>query len=302
MMLKRVITFFLLIFCSHVFSQELNCQVSVIVDARVEVSSVEKEVIEQMKQSVTDLMNTTAWTKDKFEPEQRINCVLQIQIKTIPSLGNYTGYIQVQSTRPAFNSNYNSVLFNFQDDNLIFSYSRNTPLLFSANQYRDNLSSILAFYAYFIIGMDYDSYSLKGGSPYFLEAQQVVTNAQPANIAGWRSAEPGKKNRFWLVDNMMQQFYDPLRECNYLYHRQGIDHLYDKKVEAKKQMFDALNKLSPIVLTRPNNVSILNFLNSKISEFKNVMSDSDIKDKTEFVNLLKKLDSSNATRYSTILD
>ena len=158
MMLKKVLTFFLLIFCSHSFSQELNCQVSVIVDARVEVSSVEKEVIEQMKQSVTDLMNTTTWTKDKFETEERINCVLQIQIKSIPSLGNYTGYIQVQSTRPAFNSNYNSILFNFQDDNLIFSYSRNTPLLFSVNQYRDNLSSILAFYAYFIIGMDYDSY------------------------------------------------------------------------------------------------------------------------------------------------
>ena len=301
-MVKKVLIVVLLIFCFPIFSQELNCQVSVIIDAKVEVSSVEKEVIEQMKQSVTDLMNTTSWTKDKFALEERINCVLQIQIKTIPSLGNYTGYIQVQSTRPAFNSNYNSILFNFQDDNLIFSYSRNTPLLFSINQYRDNLSSILAFYAYFILGMDYDSYSLKGGSPYFLEAQQIVTNAQASNTAGWRSAEPGKKNRFWLVDNMMQQFFDPLRECNYFYHREGIDHLYDKKVDAKQQMFNALDKLSPVVLTRPNNVNILNFLTSKITEFKNVMSDSEIKDKTEFVNLLKKLDSSNSTRYSTILE
>ena len=283
-------------------SQELNCQVSVIIDAKVEVSSVEKEVIEQMKQSVTDLMNTTTWTKDNFKAEERINCVLQIQIKTIPSLGNYTGFIQVQSSRPAFHSNYNSLLFNFQDDNLIFSYSRNVPLLFSANQYRDNLSSILAFYAYFIIGMDYDSYSLKGGSPYFLEAQQVVTNAQASNTMGWRSGEPGKKNRFWLVDNMMQPMYDPLRECNYLYHRKGIDHLYDKKVEAKKEMFNALNKLSPVVLTRPNNVSILNFLTSKIQEFKNVLSDSELKEKTEFVNLLKKLDSSISTLYNTILN
>ncbi len=268
----------------------------------MEVSSVEKEVIEQMKQSVTDLMNTTTWTKDNFKAEERINCVLQIQIKTIPSLGNYTGFIQVQSSRPAFNSNYNSLLFNFQDDNLIFSYSRNVPLLFSANQYRDNLSSILAFYAYFIIGMDYDSYSLKGGSPYFLEAQQVVTNAQASNTMGWRSGEPGKKNRFWLVDNMMQPMYEPLRECNYLYHRKGIDHLYDKKVEAKKEMFNALSKLSPVVLTRPNNVSILNFLTSKIQEFKNVLSDSELKEKTEFVNLLKKLDSSNSTLYNTILN
>jgi hypothetical protein len=302
MMLKKVLTFFLLIFCSHSFSQELNCQVSVIVDARVEVSSVEKEIIEQMKQSVTDLMNTTSWTKDKFTAEERINCALQIQIKTIPSLGNYTGYIQVQSTRPAFNSNYNSILFNFQDDNLIFSYSRNTPLLFSVNQYRDNLSSILAFYAYFIIGMDYDSYSLKGGSPYFLEAQQIVTNAQASNTRGWRSGEPGRKNRFWLVDNMMQPMYEPLRECNYLYHRKGIDHLYDTKPEAKKEMYNALSKLSPVVLTRRNNVSILNFLTSKIQEFKNVLSDSELKEKTEFVNLLKKLDSANSTLYNTILN
>lgn len=301
--MKKLLTCIFLLSLSFRFvSQELNCQVSVIIDAKVEVSSVEKEVIEQMKQSVTDLMNTTTWTKDNFKAEERINCVLQIQIKTIPSLGNYTGFIQVQSSRPAFNSNYNSLLFNFQDDNLIFSYSRNVPLLFSANQYRDNLSSILAFYAYFIIGMDYDSYSLKGGSPYFLEAQQVVTNAQASNTMGWRSGEPGKKNRFWLVDNMMQPMYEPLRECNYLYHRKGIDHLYDKKVEAKKEMFNALSKLSPVVLTRPNNVSILNFLSSKIQEFKNVLSDSELKEKTEFVNLLKKLDSANSSLYNTILN
>lgn len=301
-MKKILASIFFLLLSLHFVSQELNCQVSVIIDAKVEVSSVEKEVIEQMKQSVTDLMNTTTWTKDNFKAEERINCVLQIQIKTIPSLGNYTGFIQVQSSRPAFNSNYNSLLFNFQDDNLIFSFSRNAPLLFSANQYRDNLSSILAFYAYFIIGMDYDSYSLKGGSPYFLEAQQVVTNAQASNTLGWRSGEPGKKNRFWLVDNMMQPMYEPLRECNYLYHRKGIDRLYDTKIEAKKEMFSALSKLSPVVLTRPNNVSILNFLNSKIQEFKNVMSDSEVKEKTEFVNLLKKLDSSNSTLYNTILN
>lgn len=301
-MKKILASIFFLLLSLHFVSQELNCQVSVIIDAKVEVSSVEKEVIEQMKQSVTDLMNTTTWTKDNFKAEERINCVLQIQIKTIPSLGNYTGFIQVQSSRPAFNSNYNSLLFNFQDDNLIFSFSRNAPLLFSANQYRDNLSSILAFYAYFIIGMDYDSYSLKGGSPYFLEAQQVVTNAQASNTLGWRSGEPGKKNRFWLVDNMMQPMYEPLRECNYLYHRKGIDRLYDTKIEAKKEMFSALSKLSPVVLTRPNNVSILNFLNSKIQEFKNVMSDSEVKEKTEFVNLLKKLDSANSTLYNTILN
>jgi hypothetical protein len=255
-----------------------------------------------MKQSIYDLMNNTQWTKDAFKTEERINCNIQIQIKTNPSSGNYTGFIQVQSTRPSFNSNYNTVIFNFQDDNLAISFSRNTVLTYAQNQYRDNLSSILAFYAYFIIGMDYDSFSLKGGTPYFNEAQQIVSNAQSSGAPGWKASESGKRNRFWLIDNILQPVFDPLRECNYVYHRKGIDRLYDNKVEAKKELFAALSKLTPVVQVRPNTVNILNFLNAKTVELKNILSDSEVKEKTDFVNLLKKLDSGNASRYQEILN
>lgn len=283
------------------FSQELNCQVSVLTDAKTEVSSTEQEIIKQLKQSVYEFMNNTQWTDDVFKTEERINCNIQIQIKTIPSTGNYTGYIQVQCSRPAFNSNYNSVLFNFQDDDVAFSFQRNAVLQYSENQYRDNLTSILAFYAYYILGMDYDSFSLKGGNDYFLKAKQIVTNAQVSGAAGWKGTETNKRNRYWLVENILQPAFEPLRECNYMYHRKGIDHLYDKKVDAKKAMYDALNKLSPVVQTKPNNVNILNFLNCKYLEFKNVLSDSEVKEKTDFVNLLKKLDSGNSSKYQDIL-
>jgi hypothetical protein len=287
---------------SSSFSQELNCQVSVLTDARVEVNSTEQEIIKQMKQSVYDFMNDTKWTEDEFKTEERINCNIQIQIKTIPSSGSYTGYIQVQFNRPAFNSNYNSVLFNFQDDDVAFSFSRNAVLQYNENQYKDNLTSILSFYAYFILGMDYDSFSLKGGTPHFTKAQQIVTNAQVSGAAGWKANETGKRNRYWLVENILQPAFEPVRECNYMYHRKGIDMLYENKVAGKKAMYDALNKLTPVVQRNPNNLNTLNFLYSKIQEFKNVLSDSETKEKTDFVNLLKKLDSGNSSLYQEILN
>jgi hypothetical protein len=287
---------------SSSFSQELNCQVSVLTDARVEVNSTEQEIIKQMKQSVYDFMNDTKWTEDEFKTEERINCNIQIQIKTIPSTGSYTGYIQVQFNRPAFNSNYNSVLFNFQDDDVAFSFSRNAVLQYNENQYKDNLTSILSFYAYFILGMDYDSFSLKGGTPHFTKAQQIVTNAQVSGAAGWKANETGKRNRYWLVENILQPAFEPVRECNYMYHRKGIDMLYENKVAGKKAMYDALNKLTPVVQRNPNNLNTLNFLYSKIQEFKNVLSDSETKEKIDFVNLLKKLDSGNSSLYQEILN
>jgi hypothetical protein len=187
------------------------------------------------------------------------------------------------------------------DENVSFSFSRNALLVYAPNQFRDNLTSILAFYAYFIIGMDYDSFSSKGGTPYFNEAQQIVSLAQSSGAAGWKSNESNKRNRFWLVDNILQQLFEPLRECIYLYHRKGIDKLYDDKLTARKQMFDAINKLSTVHQTRPNSVNVLNFVQAKRLELKEIMADAETKEKTDLVNLLKKIDPSNASRYEEIL-
>lgn len=283
-------------------AQELNCQVSIITDARLEVTSVEKEIFDQLKQTIYDMMNTTQWTKDKFKVEERINCNIQIQINSIPSPGTYSGSMQVQSSRPSFNSSYNTTVFNFQDDDITFSYSRNSVLIYAPNQFRDNLTSVLAFYAYFIIGMDYDSFSLKGGTPYFNEAQSIVSNAQGSGAAGWKSNESGKRNRFYLVDNILHQLFEPLRECNYEYHRNGVDKLYDDKLAGRKAIFDALTKLNKVVATRPNSINLLNFVQAKQVELKNLYADAEVKDKNEIVNLLKRLDPANATKYQEILN
>lgn len=295
-----------LIFISSLFfglkSQELNCQVSIITDARLEMTSVEKEVLSQMENTIYELMNNTKWTKDKFTVEERINCTMQFQINDIPSSGSFSGSLQVQSSRPSLNSSYNTTLFNFQDDDVTFKYSRNAVLIYVPNQYSDNLTSILAFYANFIIGMDYDSFSDKGGTKYFSNAQQIVVDAQPSGAPGWKSNERGKKNRFWLVDNILHELFSPLRECNYMYHRQGVDVLYDNKSEGKKAIFNALSKLVKVTSTRPGALNLLNFVQSKTNEISNLFADSEAREKNDIVNLLKRIDPANSSKYQEILN
>jgi hypothetical protein len=300
--MKLRFAFFGVFLSYFTFSQELNCQVTLLVDQQIPVTSVEQEVFDQLKQTIFELMNNTSWTKDKFKMEERINCNVQIQISKIPKTGTYEASIQVQSTRPAYNSNYNTTVFNFKDDNLTFNFSRNSILIYAPNQYRDELTSTLAFYAYFIIGMDYDTFSPKGGTNYFNEAQQIAALAQSTDSPGWSSSDNRKRNRFYLVDNILHQLFEPLRDCLYKYHRQGIDLLYENPEIARKNMYEALNSLNKVVTSRPNSINLLNFVQAKQIEIKNVFLDSEQTQKNEIVNLLKRIDPANSSKYQEILN
>lgn len=284
-------------------AQELNCQVSIITDVKLEVTTVEQEIFKELEQNIFDLMNTRKWTNDNFEVEERINCNIEIQINSIPSQGTFSGFMQVQSSRPAFNSSYNTTVFNFQDEDITFSYSRgDANFRYAPNQMVNNLTSILAFYAYFIIGMDYDTFSMKGGTKYFNEAQQIVAIAQTSPFQGWKSNETGKRNRYWLVDNIQHELFTPLRECSYEYHRKGIDQLYENKETARNDIYKALNKLVKVAATRPNSMNLTLFVQGKSNELKNLYEDADLRQKNDIVNLMKRLDPGNSSKYQQILE
>ena len=283
-------------------AQELNCQVSIITDAKLEVSSVEQDIFKMLENTIYEFMNNTKWTKDQFTVEERINCQIQLQINEIPSSGVYSGSLQVQSSRPAFNSSYNTKILNFQDDDITFSYSRNAVLIYAPNQFRDNITSVLAFYAYMILGMDYDSFSSMGGTKYFNEAQQIVSYAQSSGYPGWKSNEKNRSNRYWLVDNILHELFIPLRECNYEYHRKGIDMLYDDMNGGRDAIYTALSKLLKVVSTRPNSINVLNFVQAKSTEIKNLYAEAEVKQKNEVVNLLKRVDPANSSKYQQILE
>lgn len=299
--MNKILTLVFLALFTSGYSQELNCEVTFITNIKTEVTSAEKELFAKLKEVVTEVMNNTQWTSEKFKVEERINCQIQLQINTINN-GEFTGSIQVQSTRPVYNGSYNTALFNFQDDDLSFTYTMSSLVQYGKNQFRDNLSSILAFYAYYIIALDFDSFSKQGGTKYFQEAQQIVTNAQTAAGKGWKSNEQGKKNRYWLVENALQQLFEPLRESYYEYHRLGMDKLYDNPDEARKAIYTSLEKLSKVSAARPNTINIINFAYCKMNELKNLYSLATPEEKTAIVTVLKKIDPANASKYEEILN
>lgn len=300
--MKAVVLSLLMLFSFQSFGQELNCQVTIITDKRLAVSTNDQEFLRQLEEVIFNFMNNTQWTKDQFEVEERINCNLQFQVREIPSQGVYKGYLQVQSSRPALNSNYNSTILNIQDDNVTFAFTPNAIISYAPNQFRDNLTSILAFYANLIIGMDYDSFSPNGGTKYFTAAQNIVTLAQNSGYEGWKSSEKGRRNRFWIIDNILNEVFSPLRTCNYNYHRKGVDALHKGVPTGRKEMYNALSGLTKLSAVRPNSINLVGFVQAKRDEIKNLYTDAETKEKQRIVNLLKRIDPSNSSKYQEILN
>ncbi len=284
------------------FSQELNCEVSIVTNPNLDVTSVEQDIFRELEQTIYEFMNNTAWTKDEFEVEERINCVVQVQINSIPSPGRYEANLQIQSTRPVYNSTYNTSLLNFIDEDFNFAYARNALLVYAPTEFRDNLTSSLAFYANIILGYDYDSFSLKGGTPYFEIAQNIVTLAQSSGGSGWLSNSRGRNNRYWLIDNILQPQFEPLRILYYNYHRQGLDNLYNNKENARTACYKALENLTKVHQARPGAMNTVIFAKMKLEELKGLYIDAEVKDKNNVINLLKRVDPANSSRYQEILN
>ncbi len=301
--MKRIFSLLIVtLFAGSVFSQELNCQITVQAAPGLQIGPVEKEIMTELEASIYDFMNNTRWTADVFEIEERINCNLMITISEMPSQSTFNGKMQIQSSRPVYNSGYNTVLFNFEDQDISFNYLRNTAILFSIDQYRDNLSSILAFYAYMIIAYDYDSFELKGGTKYFNKAQIIAANAKNSGDPGWSASAGKKNNRYWMVDNAIQSVFEPIRITYYNYHRLGFDIMYDDMLGGRKVVLESLQLLDKVQRARPGSLNLQIFLTSKSDELVNLFSQAEITEKNAAINVLKKLDPTNSSKYQEILN
>ncbi|MCT4580923.1 MAG: DUF4835 family protein [Flavobacteriales bacterium] len=280
-------------------AQELNCQVSVIAPT-LQGNSQNEEVIEQLKAAAFEFLNETKWTNDNFKQEERIECNVLINISKVVSTDTYEGSIQVSSSRPVYNSNYKTRLFNHNDANLRFTYMRNTALVYTPDRASvGGLVDVLAYYAYIVIGMDYDSFSLKGGDPYFLKAQQIVSNySNNTGDKGW-----GAKflnNRFHLVNNLLQDMYSPLRNCHYNYHLVGMDNLYAKKEEAVNKILMAVKEIEKVYKSQPGSFNIQSFFNAKYEELINIFIEAQPAIRVEAYRVFSKLDPGHITQYNAI--
>ena len=277
-------------------AQEFNIDVTVS-SARIE--GTDQRAFEALKEGILNFMNNRVWTNVKLEPEERIEGALVVNVKK--KEGNIIeAELNIALRRPTFKTNYNTPLFNYVDDDFVFEYVESQPLDFNENAYMSNLTSTLAFYAYYCLGLYFDSFGLYGGDPFFKVADQIVTAAQSANEAGWKAFDD-KRNRYWLNENMMNATYKPIRQYIYEYHRLGLDKMSTKQDEGKAAILKSLEYLKQMYSERPSLLYIQVLNDTKRNEWKSIYSEDSQQDKTKAVNIFREIDPSHASEYEELL-
>lgn len=290
----------LLLVATATQAQELKCQVTV--NAQ-KISGVDPSVFQTMQTALNEFMNTRSWTQDIFNAEEKIDCSILIFISESPSQDVYKGKMTIQSSRPVFNSSYASPIFNWVDNDCILTYQQNMELDFGTTQYNSNLTSILGFYAYLIIAMDYESFGKAGGAKYFALAEQVMNNV-PTNAPdaqGWRPYDTQNgHNRYWLIHELQQSKYDIFKQALYDYHFAGLDNFYDKPELARKNIMNALDKLDKIYADNPTTILLTFFFGAKSDELVGIFSGADPDEKVKALAYLRRDDASNSGKYEKL--
>lgn len=280
-------------------AQELNFKVIINSDrSRIQ----NTDVFNQMKASFEQFLNGRSWTNDEYRPEERIKGNMLITINDVPQIGVYNATVQVQVVRPVYGTNYESLVFNFADRNWNFEYIESQPLEFNRFTFLNNISSLLAFYANIALGIDYDTFSSKGGNPFFEVANDIVNNAQQSGRPGWVQNPNDRRSRFWLINDIyISSVYAPIREAYYLYHRQGMDLLLSDPDTAYSNILEAIRLVAGANKVQPNGILTISFMDAKGEEISQVLKNAPFELRDEAVKLLLEVDPNNARKYNELL-
>lgn len=269
-------------------------------DQRAQTS--DRQVFRDMEQSFARFMNDRKWTDDIYAPDERINCNLAITIENMPAIGFYNATVQIQSSRPVYNSDYSSIVLNFADKDWSFQYIESTPLDFGDNVFTSNLTSMLAFYAYVIIGLDNDTFSEFGGEEQFKKALDIVNLAQEVNGTGWQAFQ-SNRNRYWLSENLVNQNLRPIRKGLYTYHRLALDKFEQNQSqdEARTLILGVLKDIQSADRNIPNSILKISFFDAKKNELAKIFERGNPASKREAYNLLVALNPSSTEIYQSII-
>lgn len=288
---------FLFLLAHQLIGQELNCQV-VVNDERAQTS--DRQVFRDMEQSFARFMNDRKWTTNNYLPEERIDCSMSITIESMPAVGIFNATVQIQSSRPVYNSSYSSLILNFADRDWQFDYVESTPLDFGDNVYSSNLTSMMAFYAYVIIGLDNDTFSEFGGENQFKKALDIVNLAQQSDRTGWQAFQ-SNRNRYWLAENLNNQDLRLMRKGLYTYHRLAMDQFEIKPDESRSLIVNVLKDIQTANRNIPNSILKISFFDSKKNELAKIFESGNPATKKDAYNILTNLDPSNTEKYKSII-
>ncbi len=300
-MRKLNFVLFLVLVASFASAQELKARVTVISN-RIG-NNVNQNVFRTLQTALTNFVSNRKWTPDNFAPNERIECNFLLNLDPTNDANVYNASLTIQAARPVFNSSYLSPIINYQDENITFKYVEFQQLDFNENRVSgsdaqvSNLTAVFAYYANLILAFDYDSYAPRGGDPYFQKAQNIVNNAPDGrNISGWKAFD-GVRNRYWLVENMLNSRYTLMHDVYYNYYRMGMDKLYDDENAARTEVLNVLNLLNNFNTENPNKMINQFFFQGKSTEFIKIFSKAPPQDKARASELLQRLDITNAVKY-----
>lgn len=282
-------------------AQELQANVAVVANRLP--STVDHKQFQTLQTALYNFINGRQWSNETFKTDEKIVCNFLINISSAGDNNTYSATLTVQAGRPIYNTSYQSPLINFQDESFTFRYVEFQNLDFNDNRvagsepYAANLTAEIAYYAYMILGLDFDTFALRGGDPYFQKAMNIVNNApEGSNITGWKPFD-GIFNRYWLIENLTNSKYNLVHDAYYNYYRMGLDQLYDKEAEGRSAILNALNMLNTVNAENPRLMIMQFFFQGKSNELSHIFQKSPADEKARALDLLTKLDVSNINKY-----
>jgi len=285
-----------LILALQVSAQELNCTVTINAD---QLQNSNNQVFSTLEKAVSEYLNNTKWTNKNYKVQEKIKCAISLNILEQPSSNQFSGNIQIQVSRPIFNSTYQSPILNFKDDNLSFTYNEFQQLIYNENSFESNLVSILTFYAYTILGIDADTFALNGGQNYHKSAEKVVNVAQQGGFSGWNRID-GNNTRYQLNENILAPIYQDFRNVLYEYHLKGLDTMSSNKKEGKNSLTNTILKMQNIYNRRANAFLLRVFMDTKSDEIVDIFSGGPRTNNSNLKETLLKIYPSYTTKWEKI--
>jgi len=300
---KKILVFIVAFFPAIIsYPQEITAKVSIIT-SRIS-SSVDKRIFTTLQNQLTNLINNRKWTEDNFKQNEKIECNFILNLDRVVDQSIYGASLTIQAARPVYNTNYNSPLVNWQDNDVTFKYIEFQPVEYNENRIsgtdalKTNLTAIFAYYINIILGLDYDSFSPSGGDKYFKKALFIVNNApQARDVSGWSQFD-GQRSRWWLSENFTNTKYTLFHDAIYQFYRNSLDKYYENEPEAREQMLNVINTLNTFNTTNQNTMMLQFFMQSKSDELVQVFKRGTPDQKSRALEILQKIDITNANKYA----
>lgn len=302
--MRKLLFLLLLGSLTQAHGQEIKAKVTVLSN-RIS-TQVDKKIFTTLQNSLANFLNSRKWTTDVFQPQERIECSFLLNLDKELGQNVYSASLTIQAARPVYKTTYLTPLVNFQDDNLAFRYQEFQPIEFNENRvqgtdpYVSNLTAVLSYWVYIILGLDYDSFSPRGGESYFLKAQNIVNNApESGDISGWKNYE-SLRNRYWLAENLNNNRFALMHDALYTYFRTGLDQFYEQEEEGRTGILNSLNYLQTIQSENPGSMILQFFFQGRSTELIKIFSKADQETKDRAKALLVKLDVANMQAYKEL--